>query len=85
VYAERLEYYSRLLGDDPASDADGRGAAASAVCETNEQVVREALAAERQMLVRLRDDGVIGDEVLRKVQQDLDLEESKLEEDGESP
>jgi CPA1 family monovalent cation:H+ antiporter len=47
------------------------------------------LDAERRALVRLRDHGVIGDDVLRRVQRDLDLEEIQLdsaEEDApESP
>ena len=34
---------------------------------------------EREALVRLRDHGVIGDEVLRRVQRDLDLETVLLE------
>ena len=38
---------------------------------------REAMAAERRMLIKLRDDGAIADDVLRRVQEDLDLEESK--------
>jgi len=29
--------------------------------------------------VKLRDDGVIGDDVLRSIQQELDLEESRLD------
>ena len=47
-------------------------------CISNESVLREAIGAERRMLVKLRDDGVIGDEVMRRVQEELDLEESKL-------
>jgi CPA1 family monovalent cation:H+ antiporter len=68
------------------SNGDGeRGAGADAAeealvkaCVSNEGVLREALAAERRMLLKLRDDGVIGDEVMRRVQEELDLEESKL-------
>jgi hypothetical protein len=39
---------------------------------------------EREALVRLRDQGVIGDDVLRRVQRDLDLETMLIEsaEDG---
>jgi CPA1 family monovalent cation:H+ antiporter len=48
-------------------------------CDTDELIRREALQAERQMLVKLRDDGVIGDDVLRGIQQELDLEESRLD------
>jgi monovalent cation/hydrogen antiporter len=39
---------------------------------------RELLAAERTSLVTMRDAGVIGDEVLRRVERDLDLEEVRL-------
>ena len=36
------------------------------------------IAAERAEVIRQRDEGEIGDEVLRRVQQDLDLEEVLL-------
>ncbi|MEU9125464.1 Na+/H+ antiporter [Streptomyces sp. NPDC048506] len=39
---------------------------------------REMLAAERQVFVRLRGEGRINDEVLRRVMHDLDLEEAVL-------
>jgi len=32
------------------------------------------IAAERRMLIRLRDEGAISDEVLRGLEQELDLE-----------
>jgi Na+/H+ antiporter len=40
---------------------------------------RELLGAERAALLRLRDEGRIGDEVRRRVERDLDLEEAQLE------
>ena len=43
-----------------------------------DEIRGEAMEAERLMLVKLRDDGLINDEILRKVQVELDLEESKL-------
>jgi hypothetical protein len=36
------------------------------------------IAAERAEVIRLRDENDIGDEVLRRIQQDLDLEEVLL-------
>lgn len=39
----------------------------------------EVLAAERRELLRLRNEGLINDEVLRRVERDLDLEETRLE------
>ena len=45
------------------------------------------IGAERKAAVRLRDEGEIGDEVLRRVQRDLDLETMLLEagEEGAPP
>jgi monovalent cation/hydrogen antiporter len=40
---------------------------------------RELLDAERRALLELRNRGVINDQVMRRVQQDLDLEDSRLE------
>ena len=33
---------------------------------------------ERQLVIRLRDQGHIGDEALRKIEYELDLEETRL-------
>lgn len=78
AYDERVAYFSRQLGGDgKASAAEGADAIAAA-CETTEQMEREAILAERQMVIRLRDQGVIGDEVLRRIQSELDHEESRL-------
>jgi len=44
------------------------------------QFQREVLSAEREELVRLRNEGKINDEVMHRVERDLDLEESRLEE-----
>jgi CPA1 family monovalent cation:H+ antiporter len=44
-----------------------------------QQLLHELLAAQRLALVRLRNDGVISSEVMRRVERDLDLEESRLE------
>jgi CPA1 family monovalent cation:H+ antiporter len=42
------------------------------------RVMREAIAAQRAALPHLRDVGRIGDEVMRRVERELDLEESRL-------
>jgi CPA1 family monovalent cation:H+ antiporter len=39
----------------------------------------ELLAAQRSAIVRLRNEGAISSEVMRRVERDLDLEESRLE------
>ena len=82
MYDERVHYYSTRIAGAGGSGNGGLPAEADEnciACESGERVIREAVGAERRMLVRLRDDGVIGDDVLRRVQEELDLEESKLE------
>jgi hypothetical protein len=37
------------------------------------------LEAERDAVLRLRSEGKIGDEVMRRIERDLDLEDSRLE------
>jgi CPA1 family monovalent cation:H+ antiporter len=80
-YDERVAYYSRRLAPvgETADGADGIGDGVAEACRIGLNVRREAITAERQMLVRLRDQGVIGDEALRAVQEELDLEESRFE------
>ena len=80
TYDERVAYYSRQLTPDGNGGATPEGAALDVACETGEQIEREVIAAERQMIVRLRDQGVIGDEVLRRIQAELDHEETRLAE-----
>jgi monovalent cation/hydrogen antiporter len=47
-------------------------------CGTVHDIQRVALLAERDMLIKLRDDGHISDEILRHVQNELDIEELRL-------
>ena len=42
-------------------------------------LMAELLGAQRQRLVRMRDEGKIGDEVMHRIERELDLEESRLE------
>lgn len=44
-----------------------------------QQVIASVLAAEREALVRLRNDGEISNEVMNRLLRDFDLEESRLE------
>ncbi len=85
TYDERIAFYSSRLidaaaaaGDDYAPGGNGVASPVTVARLSNEQVLREALAADRRLLLELRDVGVIGDEVMRRVQEVLDLEESKL-------
>jgi len=78
AYDERVAYFSRRLGPGDGVAATSFDPADMA-CETTEQMQREAIAAERQMVIRLRDQGTVGDEVLRRIQAELDHEESRLD------
>jgi hypothetical protein len=44
-----------------------------------QRLMVELLGAQREKLVRMRDEGSIGDEVMHRIERDLDLEESRLE------
>jgi len=41
--------------------------------------VRELLEAQRRAIIRLRNQGVISDGVMHRVERELDLEDSRLE------
>jgi monovalent cation/hydrogen antiporter len=44
-----------------------------------QQLVRELLEAQRHAIVRLRNEGVISNDVMHRIERDLDLEDSRLE------
>lgn len=70
-YEVRMRYYGpRRRGEVPEADA---------FCSSTDDVIRAALMAEREMLVKLRDTGEISDGVLRKLQMELDLQEARLD------
>ena len=72
----RRRFSSRIDGRKPEGDDDvdyeGRASAYS-------RLMREVIGAQRAKLRELRDGGAITDEVRRKVEYDLDLEEARLE------
>jgi len=68
-YDDRIAYYIRRMNPDGNEVMS---------CDRAEDVERQAISAQREMLLRLRDQGVIGDEVLRQIEHELDLEESGL-------
>jgi len=47
--------------------------------ERHQRLQREVVDAERAALLSMRDEGEIGDDVLRRVEQDLDLEEARFQ------
>jgi Na+/H+ antiporter len=44
-----------------------------------QRLMRDLLRTQRRTLIRLRDEGRIGDEAMHRIERDLDLEESRLE------
>ncbi len=44
-----------------------------------QNLVRELLEAQRRAIVRLRNQGEISNDVMHRVERDLDLEDSRLE------
>jgi monovalent cation/hydrogen antiporter len=61
---------------------DGAGDDSQAIEERSvayQRLLHEIIAAQRRALVELRKQGAINDEVMRRVQRELDLEESRLE------
>jgi NhaP-type Na+/H+ or K+/H+ antiporter len=44
-----------------------------------QRLVRELLQAQRRAIVRLRNQGEIGNDVMHRIERDLDLEDSRLE------
>lgn len=63
---------------DLLDDAAESGQTSSHVA-LHERLQREVLAAQQAEVVRLRDEGEISDQVMRRVQRDLDLEQLRVE------
>ena len=55
------------------------GSAAEQELVEHRQIRRDVIDAQRDALVRLRNDGSIDDDVLRRIERDLDLEELRME------
>jgi CPA1 family monovalent cation:H+ antiporter len=68
--------YELLLRRAETELASGHGVEPSA---SDAELIRAAIAVERQRLSSLRADGTIGDAAFQRVEQDLDLEELDLE------
>ncbi len=77
-YRRRRFSARRAAGDGGASETTAAGEYEERSA-AYQRLLGELLTAERSALVRLRGAGRIGDEVMRRVERDLDLEESRLE------
>ena len=75
MYRFRSNRFRQRLGkevDGVDEDIDGRS-------QDYQRLLREILEAQRAALIELRREGRIGDDVMRRVERDLDLEETRLE------
>ncbi|PYM15578.1 MAG: Na+/H+ antiporter [Verrucomicrobia bacterium] len=71
----RIEYEDRIRQLEAYENAGGpRGLFSSEY----EHLSYEALQVERRIILQLRNEGVISDEVLRRIQRDIDLAEARL-------
>ena len=64
---------------DFAADLDGDDEDYETRSAAFQRFRRELLEAEYEAVLRLRSEGMIGDEVMRNIERDLDLEDSRLE------
>jgi Na+/H+ antiporter len=78
--AERMRGFYGFRRDRFASrfDAESDGAIEEQ-SQAYQRLRRELLDAERAAIVRLRREGVINDDVMRRLQRDLDLEDARLD------
>jgi len=70
LYNDRRNRFSARFG----GDEDGIEERSAAY----QRLLRELLRAQRRTLLELRNEGVIGDEAMHRIERDLDLEESRL-------
>jgi CPA1 family monovalent cation:H+ antiporter len=73
----RVEYEDRIQQLE-ASEAEESGRTPGLFSSDYEKLSREALQVERRTIITLRDELVINDEVMRRIQRDIDLAEVRL-------
>jgi Na+/H+ antiporter len=71
-YGFRRRRFAARVGDEEDRDYELRS-------EAYQRLLREVIQAQREALLRLRDDGEISSEVMRRVERELDLEEERLD------
>jgi Na+/H+ antiporter len=72
MYEYRLRRFAAQQDGDGSEAIEDRSLA-------YQQLMQELIEAQRRALVQLRKEGAINDEVMRRIQRELDLEESRLE------
>jgi CPA1 family monovalent cation:H+ antiporter len=74
----RIEYEDRLRQLESYDPDDGDGEL-RIFSTAYDRLSKEALEAERQAILTLRNQNVINDEVLRNIQRDIDFAEARLQ------
>jgi len=75
----RAEYEDRIAQLEEQRDGNGdRQRHGGLFSSAYDRLAREALKQERRTIIELRDQRVINDEVMRRIQKDLDLAETRL-------
>jgi CPA1 family monovalent cation:H+ antiporter len=77
AYRYRARRFKARFG--VVDDADGDGVPYEDRSVAYQRLLREVLNAQRAALLALRDQSVINDDVLRRIERDLDFEDSRLE------
>src|SRR5439155_11761016 len=73
----RIEYEDHILQVEGA-EPESAGAPLRLFSSEYERLSHEALQVERRTIIKLRNQDVISDEVLRRIQRDIDLAEARL-------
>jgi CPA1 family monovalent cation:H+ antiporter len=74
LYDYRLRRFSARFDDDGTESDDIEERAGD-----YQRLLRELLDAQRAMLIQLRNEGRINDDIMRRIERELDLEDSRLE------
>jgi monovalent cation/hydrogen antiporter len=77
--AERVRGLYNYRRNRFASRFDGDPDGVEERSSAYQRLMAELLGAQRHRLIRMRDEGKIGDEVMHRIERDLDLEESRLD------
>ncbi|HEU4571626.1 MAG TPA: hypothetical protein VFR93_02995, partial [Candidatus Limnocylindrales bacterium] len=67
------------LPDEDAEGEDLLDPARKQELAEHHAILSSVIAAERETVIRLRDEGEISDSVLRRLERELDFEEARLE------
>jgi Na+/H+ antiporter len=73
----RVEYEDRIRQLE-VSEPSGNGTERGLFSSEYDRLAHETLTTERRMIIQLRNERIINDEVLRRIQRDIDLAEARL-------